>query len=352
MIDTKKTIRIYTGNFLEDVPIVPFLRSFYGQKYAGRELFKDFFSDLDFSFFEIVETPEEADIFLVPHDYFTLKRGNFEEYLKVFRNSVKLHNKPAVLIAHGDSDEDIFFPEGVIFRTSQYRYKQKENEIIMPPYVEDLGAMHDVVLRTKQEVPTVGFCGWASFASVRQHISYYIKLIWNRFTTFFRGRRAFVKRQGIFFRQKMLAVCEHSSLVDTNFVLRKGFSGHRDTITLSPEIARREYIENMQKSDFVLAPKGDGNYSMRFYETLSLGRIPVLLDTDCALPFESEIAYEDIVVTVPLKESIHTPTFVSDFYASVSDKEYKKRQNAARKIFVSRLRTDAFLQQAFSQLLQ
>ena len=35
---------------------------------------------------------------------------------------------------------------------------------------------------------------------------------------------------------------------------------------------------------------------MRFYQTLSAGRIPILLDTDIPLPFSDEIDWENTIV--------------------------------------------------------
>lgn len=48
-------------------------------------------------------------------------------------------------------------------------------------------------------------------------------------------------------------------------------------------------ITDIQNADFILSVKGDGSFFCRFYEALSLGRIPFFIDTDCILPFENMI---------------------------------------------------------------
>ena len=52
----------------------------------------------------------------------------------------------------------------------------------------------------------------------------------------------------------------------------------------------------MINSHFNICNRGNGNFSMRFYQTLSCGRIPVLLNTDMVLPFSDEIDWESLIV--------------------------------------------------------
>jgi hypothetical protein len=67
--------------------------------------------------------------------------------------------------------------------------------------------------------------------------------------------------------------------VQTNFILRdKWFNGAYEDGRLNRarmDESRREYVENMFGSDYVLCTRGSGNFSIRFYETLSSGRIRV-----------------------------------------------------------------------------
>src|SRR6185503_19907515 len=101
-----------------------------------------------------------------------------------------------------------------------------------------------------------------------------------------------------------------STLVRTRFIARDFFSGAKSTIQLSPKEARREFVSTTRAGDFALAPKGDGNYSVRFLEALALGRIPVLIDTDTELPLEDRIPYEKICVRVPARDIARTPEYI------------------------------------------
>src|SRR3989344_2280747 len=108
------------------------------------------------------------------------------------------------------------------------------------------------------------------------------------------------RKQGIYWRKSAMRTLARSALVRTNFIVRRSFSGAMSTIELAPEAARAEFVESIKNSDFVLTPKGDGNYSNRFLETLSLGRVPVLIHTAAGLPLEDGIDYSKIMVPVPI----------------------------------------------------
>jgi hypothetical protein len=85
---------------------------------------------------------------------------------------------------------------------------------------------------------------------------------------------------------------ETSPLIRSNFVKRDAFWGG------NPHDAglKADFWENMQQNQFALAPRGAGNFSMRFYQALSVGRIPVLINTDMALPFSDLIPWKDFIV--------------------------------------------------------
>jgi hypothetical protein len=60
---------------------------------------------------------------------------------------------------------------------------------------------------------------------------------------------------------------------------------------------RREFLQGVLDSDYVLAPRGFGNYSYRLYEALALGRVPVLPDTGAPLPC-ADLDWDGLVVRV------------------------------------------------------
>ena len=72
----------------------------------------------------------------------------------------------------------------------------------------------------------------------------------------------------------------------------------------------------MHNSKFVLCPQGRGFNSIRFYETMSFGRIPVLLSDQSKLPLQHLIDYKKFIVVVPARDTEHTSEYIKQFLDS------------------------------------
>ena len=57
-------------------------------------------------------------------------------------------------------------------------------------------------------------------------------------------------------------------------------------------------IYSVINSEYTLCYRGAANYSLRFYESLCLGRIPLFINTDCMLPFEDRVHWKDVCLWV------------------------------------------------------
>jgi hypothetical protein len=76
---------------------------------------------------------------------------------------------------------------------------------------------------------------------------------------------------------------------------------------------RKEYERLLDDSRFILCPRGVALNSIRFFEALAWGRVPVLLADDTRLPLEWEIDYERFVVRVPEREVYDIPRYIETF---------------------------------------
>ncbi len=79
--------------------------------------------------------------------------------------------------------------------------------------------------------------------------------------------------------------------------------------------------------------RGIGNFSVRFYETLAVGRIPVLLDTDCLLPLDKIINWEKHCVILNESEYKSLGNMVVNFHNDLSNHEFIEIQKANRKLW-------------------
>lgn len=366
------TIKIYTGTPLHGVPQLFFLDLIlYGLERTEENLWNIFQGargEASFDFLRVVENPAEADFFLLPYNYFSFRAQGgavADDYISRLVSLSEKYKKKILVFALADSDEYVDIPRSYIFRYSQYGYKKKENEILMPPYLPHFRnpALADyrkniwehISLRKKGEKPIVSFCGWANFPSVYRRFTYGLRILIAYIQTYILGKKyAMLHLHGIYFRRKSINALKNSKLIDTKFLLRKSFSAQKGLDgkqRINSETAEREYVENILNSDFVLAPKGHANESVRFYEALSLGRFPVLIDTDKVLPLEGRIPYEKFMVRVNYADIKSTERKIIDFYSSLSDEELKKRQKMAREAF-ELLRPGSFLKIVLSELKQ
>lgn len=81
--------------------------------------------------------------------------------------------------------------------------------------------------------------------------------------------------------------------------------------------------------DYGLCVRGCGNFSSRLYETLSCGRLPVFVDTDCVLPFDDLIDWREHC-WVDIGDVDSLGSIVARFHDGLTDDDFRALQHAAR----------------------
>lgn len=335
-----------------DVPHLQILYPNLGQiKRGDRILFLDkAFDCLKEPLVNIVDRPEEADFFLIPHAYAAVK--NDRAYLNEYAELSAKHGKKIVVINYGDAPAPVDLPNASVFVSSAYTYSLRPNEIMMPAYAEDLQGDMPFVPRPKTPEPVVGFCGWSDYKNAKNFFGTMIGNAMVNLRAFFAwDSRIRSERKGLTFRRAALRALENQPGIRTNFLIRRSYSGHANTISLPPEQARTEYVDNMRTCDLALAVKGDGNYSYRFYEALSLGRILLFIDTETPLPLEGVVDYGSFLLNVDASDTKDLAAVVREWWKGTPPEEIERMQRDARDAFARYLRTDRFFAYAFEHLL-
>ncbi|CAK7071164.1 MAG: hypothetical protein DELT_01891 [Desulfovibrio sp.] len=95
---------------------------------------------------------------------------------------------------------------------------------------------------------------------------------------------------------------------DDAFVIRDGYFFNTRERTDKAEQFRRQtlYKESLIRSLTILCPPGVGPYSFRMYETMYMGRIPVLFEDDPVYPLENAIDYAAFCIRIPRLEVMNT----------------------------------------------
>ena len=185
-----------------------------------------------------------------------------------------------------------------VYRTSLVKSQKNKNEFILPYIWEGFDAFEPLKITEK---PIVGFCGLSCK-----------------------------------YREKTLLSFQHDDRIISNFIIRKNFWGGKPH---DPKIIN-DFLDNMKSSHFNICNRGTGNFSMRFYQTLSCGRIPILLNTDILLPFENEIDWNDIIIFADTDEELIEKT--------INCKDIINKQIKCREIYETYFAGTKFLDKIFS----
>ena len=304
-------------------------------------------------------TLEKADVAVFPGaweqvlgDTAAVKRA--EQFLVLARRA----RKPTVIFFWSDSDKEIPYDDTVVFRTSCYRSRQRRNEFAMPAWSEDFVLRYlggQLPVRSKGSRAVVGFCGYVPSSNTgpraaRQRLKQAIRNGAKRLLTTFGLRKTDGSIRAAVLR--FLAACP---LIETNFEIREHFLGGALLSEGSVDVQkmqqiRQEYVQNTVGSDYVLCARGGGNFSYRLYETLSCGRIPVFVDTDCVLPYQSEINWKEYCVWVDEKEVQWIGEKVAEFHARQSNRQFVELQRACRRLWESHLSPEGFFGNFYKHL--
>lgn len=280
-------------------------------------------------FLEMVSLPE-ADVIVAPAAW--EKNAATQENIRRLA-AVAQPDKPLVVFFWHDSDEPLHLPHSLIFRTSFYKSRQQPYEYAMPAWSEDYICQHRggvINVRPKTLLPVVGFCGYAlmPWDEALHTAKDVAKLVRHGWRETLRARRL---RTYHAFRGHLIRTLSASSKVRTNFVVHRQFYG---TLPHHKRVQQRlQFFENIVNSDYVLCVRGAGNFSYRLYETLSCGRIPVLVDTDCVLPYDFFLNWKEFCVWVDRSQVGKIDQIIADFHQQLSETEFCDLQGRCRQVW-------------------
>lgn len=214
---------------------------------------------------------EKCDFSLIPFKY-----NERDTRIKSIILEAKKYNKTVITFFNDDNTDNINIdPNVILFRTSLYKTKQKSNERVFPALVPD--HFHKDY---KCNENGISFCG--CLTQLRYEIINQLKQL----------------------------------SLQLDFIVRSGF--------WAPEInckikARQQYNTNLLNNKYALCIRGAGNFSYRFYEALSFGRIPILIDTDTILPFSNVIDWNKHIIFIKQEDIKDLPELLKNDTRSMTE---------------------------------
>ena len=337
----------------EGLAHIPLLFPFWGNSVTSNSPFHQALFEkysFDTSYYSITDDPAKADMVLMPYSHNTALTKYPELIAECAKRAQEL-GKLLLIDGVGDIEQSIDIPHAVILRYGGYRTALDSRELHIPPYADDLlqrycGGVLQV--RDKAAVPVVGFAGWTQMGPI-QLIKALIKELPMRLRSQFDWRYgAHIK--GIFLRRRALAALRRSTQIVTHIIERGSYSAHTKTASGAPHELQREFVDNILASDYCLDVRGDANNSTRLFEILSLGRIPVIVDTERNLPFGGEVDYQAFSLRVDFRDIDALPERITTFHHSLSPERFAQMQQKAREAYQDYFRIDAMTKHIASQL--
>lgn len=295
----------------------------------------------DTSLYTVVGDIAQADVIFLPYSH---NHATFfaPDILALCAQKSKESGKPLLIDGVGDIEHPVAIPNSIVIRYGGYRFEKKANEIHIPTYADDLLEIYcngELQLRHKSDMPSISFAGWASLTP-RQEMRAVLKELPDRLHGLFDSRFA-AKRKGVFFRREAVAALNASTEVHPNFLVRRSYSGNSNTAEKNQEALRKEFVDNLLSSDYALDVRGDANASIRLFEILSLGRMPVIVDTERNFPFADKVDYRTFSLVVDFRDLKKLPHLVAMFHKNLSDQEFQEMQKNARAAYLEHFRVDS-----------
>jgi hypothetical protein len=278
------------------------------------------------------EDVKSADLIILPMSWNYHYNEKNANKAWSFLEEVKLLNTPIWSATTGDHGISLQRHEKLrIYRVSGYRSRIKTYERILPPFFTDPIITHSDYLessKTKIRKPnspiTVGFCGNAP--KDLYHVS---KEMWAFARHNLQGTLGWhkldthpVKSTSILRNKVLDAFYGHKSFT-TNYIRRSKYrAGARNAS--ERQKTKIEFLNNILESDLIPCVRGAGNFSVRFYETLAMGRIPLFCDTDSPLP-EIDGDWDDHIIRFTPKDIPDLPDLTMQWLQGKDMKDVFRR---------------------------
>lgn len=300
--------------------------------------------------YQLVDRVEAADFLVFPLDILSKPAPRYKEHFKKMHRLAIENQKKMWVYTGGDYGKTIRDSNIITWRLAGTRSKNAENTIIIPSFINDPIQHQQAQLKylNFKEKPSIAFTGFASS-------DFFINARFIAATFKANLKRALQKDdsdlQSYFVapakRYRALKCLESSTSIETDFVYRGKYRDGAVTISQRQK-STQEFFSNLVGSAYTLCMRGSGNFSVRFYESLACGRIPILIDTDVVLPLENIIDWDNTICRVDPQKNIVEQ--ILNFHHSLNSKSFIELQKHNRDLFTSYLVRHSFFDAIYNEL--
>jgi hypothetical protein len=296
--------------------------------------------------YQIVNNVNEADIVIVPVDIAYFFENDKRQWLYDFIAKGNASNKPVWVYSAGDRGISLS-ADVYTFRLSGFHNKLNEKTFILPSFIIDplIILKKEFKPIPKPILPSIGFVGHANGSAIKwfKEFSAFLyhnlkrtgKLILDDYQSFYPSS---IKRY------QFLMILKENDQIKTDFIFRKkyraGVKNEEEKIKTS-----FEFFENIFGNPYVFCPRGAGNFSVRFYETLAMGRIPVIIDTDIRLPLGEVVNWNNHCIIATENNFANK---LIDFHSTINEHDFEQMQVNNRNLWLDHLNRDTYFSHIYS----
>jgi len=298
----------------------------------------------------LVDDPAEADVGALPA-LWSAYRGPARNAVGALLDREHAAGRRVVVWVDGDQEIDLDHPAAILFEQGPEAARPRRRATVhaWPVLIHDhLADLYDgePAPRPRAERPRVGFCGQAAAplagharllaGKARAHLAHGLGRS---------DRLASPWPSHLRLRQRALAVLADDARVATEFVVRDRYrAGVRRLADRADRThpTATDFFDNIRGTDYTLCARGGGNFSTRLYETLCLGRIPVIVDTGQVLPWAGRVPWEQLAVIVPAGDLGQLANRVVAHHAALGPEGFAEAQLRCRDLWIDRLSVEGF----------
>jgi len=332
--------------------LFPLLKPFIkGQDYTDEKRISQY--GVSEKIFCFVNDIQQAEFVIIPMTWNYYRKNHL--FKKVSRFIKSYSDK--TIISYTSGDFGVKTPEYsnlFVLRENDYRSKLSENHIGIPVFIEDpqkkYYSFSEVTPIIYSEKPIVGFCGQSNF-TLRTAVVDITRVILKNTLYYINLRNELPQKimSSSFLRGKILHLLKKSPKIIDNFIERKKY---RAGIKTNKDRAKTtmEFYDNIKNSQYILCVRGGGNFSVRIYETLAMGRIPLFVNTDCLLPLNIYSEWRDHVVWIEKDDLSKISNQLYDYNSKMSSERINKIAKKNRKFWEEKLSLNGYFYHLFLKL--
>ena len=326
----------------------PFLK---GQDYTDEERINQY--GISEKIFCFVNDIQQADFVIIPMTWnYYKKHYLFDKILKFIES-----HPDKIIVSYTSGDFGVKTPEYsnlFVLRENDYKSKLSENHIGIPVFIQDplkkYYSSTEVIPIAFTQKPIMGFCGQSNF-TLRTALVDITRVILKNILYYLNLRNELPQKimSSSFLRGKILHLLKKSPKITDNFIIRKKY---RAGVKTNEERAKTtmEFYNNIKNSQYIVCVRGGGNFSVRIYETLAMGRIPLFINTDCILPLNIHSEWKRHVVWIDKKDLSKISHHLYDFNLKMNAERMEKMIKKNRKFWEDKLSLNGYFYNLFLKL--